>query len=259
VSLEQAFADTEKAAEGAVRAAAALSSAVKALHRAAIHGDLVQIDRLTERLASACDTATREVANARTAWPLSPDAEGNYLREQYADELLQQAQSDGLNLHRQDETLVATPSVVRILPDERAVRIGRKRIHSLRPSRLIALLKEIQARKPRANSQRFLDALYSAYALVAGDSASGKTVRLADIYRAFTLLPGSSSDYGKDDFARDLFVLDRSGVTQTRSGARVSLPASTGTRGSRDTFVCAAPDGQLVTYYAVKFTMVDEP
>jgi hypothetical protein len=258
VSFEQAFVDTEKAAEGAVRAVAALSSAVKSLHRAAQHGDLVQIERLRERLASACDTAAREVANASAAWPLSTEVEGAYLREQFADELERQARADGLHLHRQDEALIATPSVLRILPEERAVRIGRKRIYSLRPSRLIALLKEIQARKPRANSQRFLEALYSAYLLVGGDSATGKTVRLAEIYRAFTLLPGLASEYEKDDFSRDLFALDHSGINQTRSGARATLPASTGTKAPRDTFVCAAPDGQLITYYAVKFSL-DQP
>ena len=49
---------------------------------------------------------------------------------------------------------------------------------------------------------------------------------------ALTMLPGSTADYDQTDFVRDLFLLDRSGVTHTKSGAACSLPASTGTKTS---------------------------
>jgi hypothetical protein len=76
---------------------------------------------------------------------------------------------------------------------------------------------------------------------------------LADVYEALTLLPGTNGDYGKSDFARDLFILDRSGLTRTRAGASLSLPASTGTKGARGTFSFVAPDGELITYFGVRF------
>ena len=81
----------------------------------------------------------------------------------------------------------------------------------------------------------------------------GSTQALADVYEAFTLLPGSTGDYGQSDFARDLFILDRSGLTRTKAGASLSLPASTGTKSARGTFTFVAPDGELVTYFGVRF------
>jgi hypothetical protein len=69
------------------------------------------------------------------------------------------------------------------------------------------------------------------------------------------MLPGSSAAYDHTDFVRDLFLLDRSGVNRTRSGANFSLPASTGTKGGKAlSFV--APDGETVTYYGIRFTEV---
>ncbi|MEK7820977.1 MAG: hypothetical protein AAB543_07700, partial [Pseudomonadota bacterium] len=48
-------------------------------------------------------------------------------------------------------------------------------------------------------------------------------VPLTTVYESLTLLPGTSAEYGPSDFARDLYLLDRSGVSQTKGGARVSL------------------------------------
>jgi hypothetical protein len=81
-------------------------------------------------------------------------------------------------------------------------------------------------------------------------------VLLADVYQAFTLQPGAQNEYSSADFARDIFLLDRSGLSTTRSGARLSLPASTGTRSARNTFTFVAPDGEVVTYYGLQFTEV---
>jgi hypothetical protein len=139
------------------------------------------------------------------------------------------------------------------LPAERAVRINKTRFPGLRPSRLAAKLKADQDRKSRSAMGPFLEALYAAYLLVSGKHDRGAGVPLTKIYRALTIMPTAASDYTKDDFSRDLFSLDRSGITQTRSGARVSLPASTGTKAPGSTFVCVAPDGEVVTYYAVRF------
>ena len=56
------------------------------------------------------------------------------------------------------------------------------------------------------------------------------------IYKLFTSLPGSSRGYTPTDFARDLYLLDTSGLTSLKSGATVSFPASTGTRSARGLF-----------------------
>ncbi len=60
----------------------------------------------------------------------------------------------------------------------------------------------------------------------------GATVKLASVYSVLTLLPGASRDYTRPEFARDLYLLDQSGVTVTKNGRVLSLPASALTRGS---------------------------
>ena len=118
---------------------------------------------------------------------------------------------------------------------------------------MIAALKANQTKKPRFAPDRFLESLFRAYRLIVGPGTLGSTQALADVYEAFTLLPGSTGDYGQSDFARDLFILDRSGLTRTKTGASLSLPASTGTKGARGTFTFVSPDGELITYFGVRF------
>jgi hypothetical protein len=254
VSFEQGFADVEKAAAAAERAAKTLAAAAKTIVRAAQAGDIGAIDRNAQKLNDAAQAAVQEAGKASSAWPFSPQDEERFLQDGYAGELLAAADSAGLKMQSRDGLLVSYPFIIRILPGDRAVRINKTRFGELRPSRLVAKLKADQNRKSRATVHPFLEALYAAYELVCGKHGKGGSVPLARIYRAFTMLPGAASDYTRDDFARDLFSLDRSGVTETRSGARVALPASTGTKAPGNTFVCVAPDGEVVTYYAIRFS-----
>jgi hypothetical protein len=84
----------------------------------------------------------------------------------------------------------------------------------------------------------------------------GTTILLAQIYKALTILPMLSGEYDKNDFARDLLMLDRSGVRTTKTGLSFSLPAATGTKGSKDIFASVGPDGEVVTFYAINFGKV---
>ncbi len=252
LNFEEAFDQAEKSALVAVRAAVRLAAAARALARAAAEGDIGRIRKTGEKLSEEADTARQEAANACAAWPLSPEAEERYLREEYAEELLRSADTGGLKMQRHEGTLAAYPMVIRILPRERALTLNRKKVSGLRPSRLVVKLKAIQNRKTRDNPQAFLEALFSAYKLTAQGERAGLAVSLVEIFEIFTLLPGS--DYSKEDFARDLLSLDRNGINLTKSGARVSLPASSGTRDSRDTFQCVTPEGEVVPFYGVKFT-----
>ena len=252
MSFERGFADVERAAAAAAKAAHNLSSLTRAMEKAAKEGDLTALDRATDRLDGALAALRQEVANARTAWPMSADEVGRYLVSGYGDELLEAARAVGLVMSERDGRYVAFPSIVRILPTERAIRIDKKRLTGIRPGRIAALLKAQQTKKSNFPVERFLESVYRAYRLVVqGDS--GKTVLLDRILAAFTLRPGSSAEYDQSDFARDLYALDRSGIRQTKSGARVSLPAATGTKGQKGVLTFVGPDGELVTYYGIRF------
>lgn len=253
--FEQACIDTERAAAAAARAAGALASAAKQLVKAAQSGDIAKIRKTAESLKLAEQAARQEARNAEVAWPLTREEEEVLLRERYEDELMDEARNRGLKIQRQDDRLVSYPSLLKLLPEARAVQLDRAKVTALRPSHLVTVLEKNQSKRPRFKPEQFLESLYRAYRLVVGSEGVRGTT-LGNVYRALTLLPGSAKEYAKTDFARDVFFLDRSQVTMTKSGARVSFPASTGTKGpSQFTFV--APDGAPVVYYGVKFSEAD--
>jgi hypothetical protein len=253
VTFEAGFTDAERAAAAATKVVAALAEGIKHLQRAAQEGDISKMRKASERLLVLLAATRQEVTNAQAAWPFSAEAEEIYLRDAYADEIMDAAKVEGLQIQRRDEGLVAFPCIVRILPSDRAVRIDRKKVQAVRPSRLVKTLKAAQSRKPRVAPEAFLEVLHRVYRLVAAKEY-GTPVALAAVYEALTLLPGSTAAYDRTDFVRDLFILDRSGLTRTKSGAVFSLPASTGTKGGKGTYSFVAPNGEPVTYYGIRFT-----
>ena len=135
---------------------------------------------------------------------------------------------------------------------------------TIRPSKVVGVLEDLQRRPPRFNSQQFLESLYEAYfALTSSDTADrlklgevGQVVRLDRIYNLFTGLPGTKRDYSQLDFARDLYNLEESDVREVRAGGRVSFPASTGTRGTRGTISFIGRNGETRVYYGIQFAGV---
>jgi hypothetical protein len=254
-SFEQACAETKQLADSAVQAGARLVRVAKELAKAADEGDIVKIKKATERLRATAAAARQDVANAETAWSLTPDEEEALLRDRYEDELIETARLDGLPVTRHDQRLIVFPSVLRILPAQRAVQIDRKRITALRPTRLVQVLKVSAAKKPKLSPERFIETLYAAYTMVVAAEGHGTGTTLREVYDALTLLPDVRKDYSISDFTRDVFLLDRSGVARTRSGARLSLPAATGTKGSSRMLQFVDRSGEPVTYYGIRFTM----
>jgi hypothetical protein len=257
VTFEAGFADAERAAEAATKAVATLAAAARQFHKAAAEGDILKMRKGSERLSTVLESTRQEIGNARSAWPFSPEEEEKYLKESFAAEVVEAARKEGLQVQQREEGLVVFPSILRILAADRAARINRAKVQGIRPSRLARILKAIQARRPKATAEAFLEVLHRAYRLVAG-AEYGKTVSLSSIYDTLTLLPGSSATYDQTDYVRDLFLLDRSGVGKTKSGSTYSLPASTGTKSTRGTYSFVAPDGETVTYYGIRFSEASE-
>ena len=260
-SFEQAFSDVERAATSTAKSASDLAKLAKALEKAAKDGNIAAIKRAQAGLGSAVDALRQEVSNSVAAWPFKEEQEEQYLNDHYSAELRTTAAEKGLEIYERDGRLISHPSIVRILPSSRAVRIDRKQTSKLRPSRLTETLIKNQKMPPRFQSGHFLEALYETYLLItetqqsfATDNHQRGVVPLEKIYRAFTSLPGSNRDYDRTDFARDLYHLDSSGPRQTRAGLRVSFPASTGMRGTSGVFSFVGPDGQLIPYYGIRFS-----
>ena len=262
VSFEQACSDTERAAEAARKSAGGVVSQARALAKAAKTGNIASIKRCQEKLNEALIALQQEVSNAGSSWPFSDEEEQRLFGDQYVDALKAAAVAKGLKIHERDGLLISYPSIVRILPAERAVRIDKKRIPTARPSHLVDLLLANQKKSSGFSPQRFLESLYAVYAdVVSGafsdllSASSERVVPLARIYKLMTALPGAARDYDRSDFARDLYILESNGPRRTRNGAMVSLSSSTGARKrSSNLFSFIGPNGDNAEYYGIRFS-----
>ena len=263
-SFEQAFSDMERAAASTAKSAAGLARLAKALEKAAKDGNIAAAKRAQASMDEALNALRQEVANSVGAWPFGDEDEQHYLNEGYAHELRTVAAEKGLDIYERDGRMIAHPSVVRVLPGSRAVRIDRKQVSTIRPTRLADILIQNQRKPSRFPAERFLESLHQVYSEITREEGpsgmlkgrQGRVVELERIYRLFTSLPGSANGYDRTDFTRDLYLLDRDGPRTTRGGMQVSFPASSGTRSNRGVFSFVAPDGQVVTYYGIQFSEV---
>lgn len=260
-AFERIFEETEAAAAVAHKAGAVLLRHARAMQKAAQQGNIGAIKRAQKAMGDALATLSEEVGDASSCWPLTEDEEENRLRTSYAEELRNAADELGLRIHERDGLLISYPSLVRILPGERAVRVDRKKIPAIRPSHLAGLLLKNQQKTSGFSSGRFIESLYRVYDAVTREGqtkeliAGGRVVPPARIYDLLTALPGSAREYDRSDFARDLYTLDAEGPKTTRGGATVSFPASTGTRRrNKDIFSFVGPHGDMVDYYGIRFS-----
>ena len=262
-TFEQAFSDTERAADSALKSAGAVNRHARALTRAAKAGNIAAVKRAQSDLDEAMKALRQEVDNANSVWPFHEDEEERYLQDGYADELIAAAQDAGLSVYKEDDALISYPSIVRIAPGERAVRIDDKKESGIRPSHLAKTLIENQKKTGRFRPNQILESMYAVYSQIAGEYESGgeligdggRVVPLARIYNLMTVFPGRRRDYRRTEFAFNLYAIETEGPRVTRRGYRVDFPSSTGTKHPRaDLFHCISPDGQRITYYGVRFS-----
>jgi hypothetical protein len=251
-TLEETLEVAERRLDDAVKAAAAAIRELRKARAAARFGQL----RDLRRLLSSARTAASELAEAssRAADGFGFDEQAYLASGAYAKEVLATAAAAGVAMYEEDERLLCYPSLVRVLPGDAAVEVDRVRERRLRPSVLVAALAAAQQRAPRFRPGPFLDSLHGAYQLVVAREGKtpGTVVRLVDVWSVLTLLPGQSRDYTRQEFARDLYLLDQSGEVETRHGARLRWAASTGTRNA-GVLTTVARSGQQQRYWGIAF------
>ena len=230
------------------------TKAVETLRKAVETGNLRDLEKLRQ---SAVQASANVVDRAEACAVLDFDTSAYLRNGDFVAELQQAATDAGVTLYERDGVIYCYPVLVRPEPDLASVRIDKKLETILRPPVLAQLLKKLQSRGAKSNSERFIETLLSAYELVrskAGTVAGGE-VPLTDIYAALTLLPGSDREYTLLDFTRDLYFLDISGVARTKKGATLGLPASTVTR-ERKTKLLPFVDrsGHEKIYSLIRFT-----
>lgn len=252
--FEAALATTERGVDAALRTVAAAVRELRKAKTGAKNGQVRDLRKALSAAQAAASALAQEVRATSAGFDLD---EQDYLASgAYAKELTAAAAAANVAMFEEDERLLCYPSVVRILAGDAAVEIDRVRERKLRPTVLVGLLATAQGRAPRFKAEAFLDSLRGAYELLVGreQKKPDAVVRLIDVWSVLTLLPGQSREYTKQEFARDLYLLDQSGVTSTpRSPRQLRWSASTGTKGS-GTLTTVARSGQQQRYWGVSFT-----
>jgi len=256
-TLEEALAALERDIETTQKAAGAVTRALKALRKAVQDGDARKLNSAMPSVDQALQALDQQFANTQGGWCF--DVDGHLSSGAFAKELVGTGTNTGVRIFEQDDRLYCYPSLVRILPGEQCVMIDKVRERRLRPSVLAAYLKKNQERPARFKPEAFLECLYETYQRLNPPQKgvlihAGKVIKLLDVHKLLTLLPGQSREYTHAEFARDVYLLDKSGVTKTRGGAVVSFPASTGTRTPSATISVITETGEHKRYYGISFS-----
>jgi hypothetical protein len=253
-TFEAALSATEARAAATLQSAAALTRELKRVKAGSAAGQARELRRALEAAETLAEQLAEATRSLRAGYDFDEQA---YLASgAYAKELLAAAAAAGVDVFEEDERLLCYPSLVRIVPEQAALEVDRKRERRLRPSVVVALLAAAQRKGPRFRPEPFLDSLRNAYELVV--ARDGKrpdaVVRLIDVWAVLTVLPGQAREYTKQEFARDLYLLDQSGVTRTaRSSRQLRWSASTGTKGT-GVLTTVARSGQQQRYWGVSFS-----
>lgn len=251
--LEAALQAMEERVDAALKASSAL---VRELKKAKVSAARGQLREMRRALSAATDQGVDAAKAAQAAAEsFTLDEQDHLASGDYARELLAAAADRDVAMFEADDRLLCYPSLIKVLPGDAAVEIDRRRERRLRPSVLVDLLAAAQARPPRFRPEPFLESLQAGYDLRRAQEGrpEGAVVRVVDVWATLTLLPGQQREYTKPEFARDLYLLDSSRVTTSKSGRTLRWQASSGTRGS-GILNTVAQSGQPQLYWGISFT-----
>ena len=258
--LEQALSALEGQLEGASKDVKSALAALRKVRSSVRVGQLRDLPKTLAEGRGAAQRFAETMANADASWTFEIEpylTDGGYLRE-----LLQEAERAGLKLFEREGRVSCFPMLLTLSDKDTAVMIDRKPEHRLRPREMVRVLLTRQKRPQRFNEQRLLETLFDAYARLGGNMlpdwtpatpGNGPVVPLIAIYELLTLLPGSERGYPKEEFVRDIHLLDRRPDLRTKDGRGFALPAATGTKKIGQRLTVVDPEGHETTYVGIRF------
>ena len=256
--IEAAFARAETEAEAALKAAANVTRYLKRFHRATHEGNTRDLQAAAEAARRSIDQLDQAITRIGQTWTFDDET---YLRDGgYSAELIARANRAELRISQLENRLYCYPALLRILPGDRAVMVDKKRERRLRPRFLINLLRDLQNRPPRFRAGDFLASLAAAYEVAIKSNPNrsyGTVVSLGELYDLLTMLPGQARDYSRQEFARDVYLLDQSGETETKNGQRIEFHAGAGARLPRGTLTIVTQQGHERKYHGISFQRVE--
>ncbi|MSS71385.1 MAG: hypothetical protein EXS64_07835 [Candidatus Latescibacteria bacterium] len=258
-SLEDALVDIEQRTKNATRSIKRVASALAAAQKAGTHGDLPGLRRALKEATDTLKVAQVDIDNMSSAWRWDDEMEQDYLRGgRFIGELKREAAAARLNLQEDEGQLMCYPSILKIDAARRVMLIDKRPYKFLRPTVLVAHLREVQKRPPRFKAAAFIESLYTAWDYArhfkSGSHGLSSGVGVDKVYAVLTIAPGSSKEYTKQEFGRDLYLLEASDVRATRKGSRVSFHRATGTKATSGVISVVGEDDRKVIYSSIAFS-----
>ena len=253
-NFEQALSDLEVQLEAAAKAAKTAAALLKKAQGSAKTGQLRDLNRSLVEARNASKQFADAMAAADSSWTF--EAEPYFASGEYLNELKAEADRAGLKLFDKDQSIYCFPMLLRLSEKDATVLIDRKPERKIRPRELVKILLARQKLPQRFNEGKLLETLFEAYMhLTPHKNAAGRgeVVSLIKIHQLLTLLPGSDREYPKEEFARDMYLLDRQPDLLTREGYRFALPASTATKGGGPRLVVIDEQGGERVYAGIRF------
>jgi hypothetical protein len=254
--LETALNLTEAAVDVTLKSASKTMNSIKRFRKSVHTGNLKDITRYLEESRQALMELQEQFQAAQDSWEF--DEEAYFSDRDYIEELLSFSESQGFKIYELDNRLFCYPCIVKCVPSERCVMIDKSRERRIRPSFLIDQLKNLQNKPVRFKPDAFLESLYNAYVIAV--QKSGKTAKmemtipLIDIHALLTLLPGQAKEYSRQEFARDIYLLDQSNTVKTKKGCQILFAGSTGTKTQGRFLTIVTQSGQEKKYSGISFT-----
>lgn len=250
--LEQALEDVERDADDLIKALGAALKAAKKGKAAAAAGQIRDLEAAMDAGVALAGQASEAASQLRRGWRF--DVGEWFASGDYTKELLATAAEAGVKAFESDERILSYPVIVTVSGSDTTVTVDKVKDRRVRPSVVVGHLGTLQQRPPKFKPEPFIESLASAYDLVVAAQGlrPGAAAKLVDVHRVLTLLPGAARDYTRQEFARDMYLLDQTGVVDTRAGRRMSLPASAMTRGS-GVLTTVTRAGQTKVYAGVAF------
>lgn len=251
IAFESRLAEIERDIDGIIRNLSAIGSRTRKAKRASLTGSVRELASLADELAVLIESTQTAVSEVQTLCDF--DVSSLVSSGAYQKELLDIAASDGVPMIESDGRLLCYPTIIQLSPSDASVLLDKKKERGIRPSYLIKKLKDLSQRQVKFRGESFIEVLGSAYDLVIAEKKRrpGTVVKLQEIYRILTILPSARS-YSKQEFARDIYLLDQSGIHNLRDGRKISLPASAMSRSS-GTMEAVAKSGQVKLYAGISF------
>jgi hypothetical protein len=252
-TLEEALQNVERDADAALKSLAAALKAAKRAKAAAALGQIRDLQQAMEAVVGLADQAAGAANDLRAGWRFNV---GEWFTSgEYAKELLASAAEAGVAAFESDDRILCYPAIVQVSAADATVVVDKKKDRRVRPSVVVGHLSALQQQPPKFRPEAFIESLVAAYDLVVGlkGMRSGAAVKLVDVHRVLTLLPGAARDYTRQEFARDLYLLDQTELVDAKDGRRMSLPASAMTRGS-GVLTTVTLAGQTKIYAGLAFT-----